>query len=158
MSLTHEEKTSLVAELEALKEELSSQEWWSSRKVPERDRRYAAESWIGYLKQYVELDQISVGFVTKHIALLRNPEIEWESVLVGQSVGFKKPKKRGLTWVDVPGIADPAEASRMVAESRVGRQLVAEGFREYGISPMKDRQKKSAAAVEAAVSASTFAP
>jgi hypothetical protein len=42
-------------------------------------------------------------------------------------------------------VGDPVEASKMVRESSVGRQLQAEGYREYGISAMKARVKAKAA-------------
>jgi hypothetical protein len=138
---TQEERPILILELDAVLQELRAADWWSSRKKRDFDRRHWSEYYVSSLKDSLSLGYLSAEFIRERIVLLKDPELEWENVLTGQSVGYKKPRGGKLQWVTVRGVVDPVEASKMVRESSIGRQLQAEGYREYGISAMKARVK-----------------
>jgi hypothetical protein len=142
---TPEERPTLISELDALLQELSAADWWSSRKQRDYNRRDWSKYYISSLKENLSLGYLSAEFIREQIVLLKDPDLKWESVLIGQSVSYKKPRDGKLRWVDVRGVVDPVEASKMVRESSIGRQLQAEGYREYGISAMKARVKVEAA-------------
>lgn len=145
MPHTIDERPGLIAALEGLIQELAASEWWQSRARRDLDRRRWSEYFVNSLKESIGQGYLSVGFVHEQIKLLRTPELAWEEVVIGQSVGFKKPGPGQIRWVDVRGVADPSEASQMVRNSSLGRKLLGEGYLEYGISAMKARVKKEPA-------------
>jgi hypothetical protein len=142
---TQEERPILISELDAVLQELRAADWWSSRKKRDFDRRHWSEYYVSSLKESLSLGYLSAEFIREQIVLLKDPELEWENVLIGQSVSYKKPRDGKLRWVDVRGVGDPVEASKMVRESSIGRQLQVEGYHEYGISAMTARVKAKAA-------------
>ncbi len=104
----------------------------------------AGRSWSAYSFQtlmteislYVELDQLSFEAVTRLIEKARNDITESEVRRVGYSVGYKRPRSGKLRWVDVPGAETPLEASRQATASDAGRNLLVDGYVEYGTSPL----------------------
>jgi hypothetical protein len=124
----------LVAEAEA---DFASRPWWSSTGGANQARNDA--SWRSVTQQVLgtirsEASSLTPAAAARMIARLGDPV--YEKVIVGQSVGFKKPRGFDIRWVEAPGVVDPLEASRLAVNSKVGIRILSEGYLEYGVSPM----------------------
>jgi hypothetical protein len=68
---------------------------------------------------------------------------EDEEVYYGMSVGYKRPGPGKIVWINIEGATDPIEASQFAATSTRVKHLKAQGYREYGISPLKSWRTKA---------------
>lgn len=128
-------KQQLVNLLNEVENGLRSQAWWKSRKRKDMHRRGFSLAMLNELRVVVEFHQMSADAVIRQARkLLVEPESLKE--VVGQSVGFKRPRSGRLRWIDVLGAVDPAQASITACDSSTGVGLLQDGYRVYGISPM----------------------
>lgn len=116
--------------------EFETSSWWTSGKKDDAARRAFAKGVLHDVEQHMDELMDGVHSVKRLIANLKL-HFEDEAVYYGMSVGYKRPGPGKIVWIDVEGATDPIEASRFAATSKRVKHLMADGYREYGISPLK---------------------
>ena len=137
----HERKTalSLVA---AARSEFEASSWWTSGKKDDAARRAFAKGVLHSIEMHMDEFMDGVRSVERLIENLKL-HFEDEAVYFGISVGYKRPGPGKIIWIDVEGATDPVEASKFAATTKRAQHLKAEGYREYGTSPLKSWRTKA---------------
>lgn len=129
-------KTPILSRLDALQEDFEAEAWWTSKDHDDIGRRSETKVIMRQLRMRFMANQISSDFVLKAIEQLKKPLTKKDSELVGMSVGYKRPGRPGVEWVDIKGVSDPTEAVRTLAKTPEVRKLKAAGYVEHGTSPL----------------------
>lgn len=132
----------------AARAEFEASDWWTSGKKSDSARRSFAKAVLHDIEQHLDSLMNGLQSVEK---LLSNLKLHFddEEVFYGLSVGYKRPGPGKIIWINIEGATDPAEASRLVATTKRVQQLKAQGYREYGISPLKSWRTRGRAQADA---------
>jgi hypothetical protein len=128
----------ILAQVEA---DLSTEAWWTSGRRKDTFRRSQTITILDMIRRHHGDGSLSIEAVGRIVERLRNPDMDVERIVVGQSVGYKKGRK--LRWLDIRDVADPLEASRMADRNQTVISWKQEGSHPYGITPMIEMRQKA---------------
>lgn len=128
--------------IEASRSDFEVRDWWDSPKREDiANRRHVETMWDQIREHY---ESLSDGLASVECVLMKLETIgETDRVVVGYSVGYKKPGPGELRWANVKSADNPLDASRMAAGREDVQRWLDAGFHEYGISPMIERRPKA---------------
>lgn len=147
--MNEQKKQQIFYRLDALQEDLEAEDWWSSKSHDDIGRKAETKVIMRQLRMRFLANQISSEFVLKAIDQLRKPLTKKDSEMVGLSVGYKRPGRVGVEWVDVKGIKEPTEAVRAAAKTPEVIKLKAAGYVEHGTAPIVRWESRSDALYDA---------
>lgn len=138
------ERQEALAVIAAARTEFEASSWWTSGKKDNEARRAFAKEVLLNVERH--MDELSNGLRSVQ-RLIENLKLHFEdeAVYYGISVGYKRPGPGKIVWINVEGATDPVEASKFAATSQRVKHLMKEGYREYGISPLKAWRTKAQA-------------
>jgi len=134
--------------ISAARTEFETTDWWTSGKKSDAARRSFAKAVLHDIEQHLDSLMNGLQSVERLISNLKL-HFEDEEVFYGVSVGYKRPGPGKIVWINIEGSTDPIEASRFAATSKRVKQLKAQGYREYGISPLKSWRTRARAQADA---------
>ncbi|TLX17136.1 hypothetical protein [Rhizobium sp. MHM7A] len=133
----------------AARSEFEASSWWTSGKKSDSARRSFAKGVLRDIEQHLDSLMNGVQSVERLLSNLKF-HFEDEEVYYGMSVGFKRSGPGKIVWINIEGATDPIEASKFAATSTRVKHLKAQGYREYGISPLKSWRTKASAQADMA--------
>lgn len=143
------ERQQALSLIAAVRTEFEASSWWTSGKKSDSARRSFAKSVLREIEQHLDSLMNGVQSVERLLSNLRL-HFEDEDVYYGMSVGYKRPGPGKIVWIDIEGATDPIEASRFASTSTRVKHLKAQGYREYGVSPLKSWRTKARAQADMA--------